>query len=196
VSADRTTFGDAMQPSGDPLFREWLRASAGDARLYDDLAALRIPMAWRSSVGRDRVRAGRQFYVPDQQGTPAFMLALYAVVDDGAFEVADILAFDQWGRWWRRSGVALVLTAAPVPDPWPPARPVAIHRDPLAWLRAGGDGLVVLDPDGIDYLIDFPALAAADLQLGRRLDRAIRERLRPPLILVPESVAQLQRRAG
>jgi len=69
--------------------------------------------------------------------------------------------------------------------------PVHIHRDPLAWLRAGGVGLVVLADDGFDTLANLPGLTVDYAEHGRK----IRSRLsRPPS--VPRIFVAADRRAA
>ena len=52
--------------------------------------------------------------------------------------------------------------------------PIPVFRNPLSWLRSGGGGIVVLDWDWVpDLLLGFD-LIAEDLELGNRLEAALR----------------------
>ncbi len=91
--------------------------------------------------------------------------------------VDDLIAFkpESPGRWWRRRGDVDLLGASNI-SPWR-LSPVTIHETPLSWLRAGANGIVIinwgLDPiarlGGTGYLeTETPALK-------RRLERRIQE---------------------
>ncbi len=77
-------------------------------------------------------------------------------------------------RFWRRRGKALVLGNAYLEIAGQEGEPVPVFSNPLSWLRSGGAGIVVLDWDyARDLLLDHE-LIAEDVELGNRLEAALR----------------------
>ncbi len=90
--------------------------------------------------------------------------------------LVDLVAVDvdQPDRCWRRLGRALILGTAYLEIAGQEGEPVPVFRNPLTWLRSGGAGVVVLDWDWVpDLLLGFD-LIAEDLDLGDRLEDALR----------------------
>ena len=52
--------------------------------------------------------------------------------------------------------------------------PVPVFRNPLTWLRSGGAGIAVLDWDYARDLLLDRELIAEDVELGTRLESALR----------------------
>ena len=85
--------------------------------------------------------------------------------------LVDLVAvdLDHPERYWRRSGEALVLGAAYLEIAGQVLEPVPVSKNPLTWLKAGGDGICILDWDWArDLLLDHE-LIAEDIDLGDRL---------------------------
>ena len=91
-------------------------------------------------------------------------------------ELRDLIAidFDHPDRFWRRRGEALVLGHALLEISRQESEPVKVFRNPLTWLRSGGNGIVVLDWDyAWDLLLDRE-LIAEDVELGTRLEGVLK----------------------
>ena len=98
----------------------------------------------------------------------------------------DLIAVDAGhpDRFWRRRGEALVLGAAYLDIAGQEGEPVPVFRSPMSWLQSGGAGVVVLDWAWVpDLLLGFD-LIAEDVDLGNRLEAALR-----PEIWVMEAAA-------
>ena len=90
--------------------------------------------------------------------------------------IVDLVAVDLGDpdRFWRRRGRSLILGAGYRDIASEEGAPLPVFSNPLAWLRAGGDGVVVLDWDWVwDLLLGFD-LIAEDLELGNRLEAALK----------------------
>ena len=90
--------------------------------------------------------------------------------------LADLVAvdLDDHDRFWRRRGEALVLGLAYLEIAGQEGEPILVFKNPMTWLRSGGDGIVVLDWDWAwDLLLGLDVIAE-DLDLGNRLEAALR----------------------
>ncbi len=137
-------------------------------------------------------REGRFEFAED--GRPAIIIPAYDTIPgnlDANAErhvehLVDLVAvdLDRPERHWRRRGEALVLGAAYLDIAAHEGEPIPVFRNPLTWLRSGGGGVVVLDWDWVsDLLLGFD-LIAEDVDLGNRLEAALR-----PEIWVMEAAA-------
>ncbi len=91
-------------------------------------------------------------------------------------DLRDLVAvdLDHPERLWRRRGRALVLGNAFLEIAGQEGEPVPVFRNPLSWIRSAGAGIVVLDWDyARDLLLDH-WLIAEDLELGDRLEAALK----------------------
>ena len=91
---------------------------------------------------------------------------------------------DHPDHFWRRRGEALILGAAYRDIAAQEDAPLPVYRNPLSWLRSGGAGIVVLDWDWGPSLLLGLDLIAEDVELGNRLDAALK-----PEIWVKETAA-------
>ena len=101
-------------------------------------------------------------------------------------ELRDLVAvdLDHPDRFWRRRGNALILGNAFLEIAGQELAPVPVFRDPVTWLCNGGAGIAVLDWDyARDLLLDHQ-LIAEDIELGDRLQAALK-----PDIWVMETAA-------
>ena len=101
-------------------------------------------------------------------------------------QLVDLIATetDKPSRVWLRRGEALILGSAYLDLAAEVASPLPVFSDPLAWLRAGGAGVVVLDwAWAPDLLLGFE-LVAENLELGERLASAMK-----PDVWIMESAA-------
>ena len=91
--------------------------------------------------------------------------------------IEDLIAFmpDDPSRWWRRCGDADLLGTSNI-TPWR-LSPLTIHETPLSWLRAGVEGICVVDwgLDPIARLGGAGHLEAETWALTHRLERRIQE---------------------
>ncbi len=90
--------------------------------------------------------------------------------------LVDLVAvdLDHPGRLYRRRGEALVLGAAYLEIARQDGEPVPVFKNSMNWLKSGGDGIVVLDWDWARDLLLGLDLAAEDVELGERLDAALK----------------------
>lgn len=87
-------------------------------------------------------------FVPDPEGDPHIItLAAVALPHMGWGEVFDLVAFKSTAPhvWWRRIGQADTLGDDAIEYAACTRKPLVLHETPLAWLRAGAEGAVVLD---------------------------------------------------
>lgn len=148
-----------------PLAREWRCSTLGQdmpAAFRADLRALWDsidPGIWRDLISAGPVLIEGEAYQPHEDGqwcflTPVLRVDLEmwcclvwdcrfdpGVVWDEIAEVVDIVAWHPAtpGRWARRTGLADMLGEVAADEP------VRVHRTPLAWLRAGGEGVCFLE---------------------------------------------------
>ena len=90
--------------------------------------------------------------------------------------LVDLVAVDvdHPDRFWRRRGDALVLGAAFLEIAGQEGEPITVFKTPLSWRGSGGAGVAILDwAWAPDLLLGFDLLAE-DLDLGERLDAALR----------------------
>lgn len=137
---------------------------------------------------------GDGYYQPAPTGEAAFIIPAVPLVapwEDG-FPVEDVADLVAWfprdpRRWWRRSGMAPILNPDAIdPAAWYRA-PLDVRSTPLAWLRASGRGIVLLDPEANLrlWLGDVRTVHADDIDLGEQLERRMREpSWRAPRVLV------------
>ncbi len=90
--------------------------------------------------------------------------------------LVDLVAVDvdHPDRFWRRRGEALVLGVAFLEIAGHEGELVPVFKNPISWLQAAGAGVVVLDWDwALDLLLGHE-LIAEDLDLGERLETALK----------------------
>jgi len=91
------------------------------------------------------------------------------------------------GHWWRRTGALPILNPDAINRAEIMREPLAVHSSPLAWMQAGGNGCVVLDPRANLqlYFGGVQRIAADTVDLGEAIERCLRERPLPmPQIFV------------
>lgn len=119
----------------------------------------------------------------DDGSEPAFILP---VIEGGA--LIDLVAWHpRSGRLatlWRRAGMLIG------PDGLDEEGPVLVHRDPLAWLRAGRRGVVIVhEALARPALLEADALLTEDVEQGVELEAMLRK-VRLPCIMVPAPEAE------
>lgn len=173
-------------------------ASAVTGRHDRALTELGVPAAWLHAGPARYGVASAVFaddhWEPHEDGTPVCVLpdAPLSAVGDVVEPVADLIAFRTAdpGRWWLLTGAAVLLNPTARDRADYVGDPLVIHRAPLDWMRAGGDGVVVLDW-GVFLPLHLGGvpLFAADLPLGERLDRALNRSSAPTPISVLRGAA-------
>lgn len=124
---------------------------------------------------------GSGLYEPDPDGKRALIVPVYENDD-----LVDLVAFHMTTpeQWLSRLGIgwALGLEDGLERYRWGDALPM--HKTPLDWLRAGCDGLCVIDWDAPEVLTlaDFPTLLIGDDALERRTIAALTRPSRLPRI--------------
>lgn len=96
---------------------------------------------------------GKQFFEPtiEPYGIDAVVMP---VMEEGS--VSDIIAWrttapDAW-LWRSGDGWALGIDEIASPSLWDGYREITLHATPLDWLRAGGDGAVILDWSAVSHI--------------------------------------------
>ncbi len=117
-------------------------------------------------------------------GRPALIVPAYDLIPGSidanperhVEELRDLVAvdLDHPDRHWRRRGEAVVLGNAYLEIAGQECEPVPVFSTPLTWLRSGGAGIAILDWDyARDLLLDHE-LIAEDVDLGTRLEAALK----------------------
>ena len=97
----------------------------------------------------------------------------------------DLLAFDPTRPdcWWLRRGQALLLGSIYVDLAIEAGCALPVYANPMSWLRANAEGVVILDWNAAPaLLLDAGEFLAENLELGNRLEVAL-----APTILVMEA---------
>lgn len=123
------------------------RAAFGP-RHADALAAAGVPsQIWSvwGLTGAARISTSRGLFQLDPGGFGAVIVAVRWPDPFIGPHHLDLVAFrlSERSKWWLRRGHAVALGTVP-DDLWPGDPPVRFHRSPLAWLRAGGEGVVLI----------------------------------------------------
>ncbi len=123
-------------------------------------------------LGVTRAATEGREWTPQADGRPVITLPIWS-----GECCLDILALspEDANKWWCRTDIA------PVLDPNEIARcefldePLDIHASPLAWLRAGARGTVILDWRSVSFwLAGVRRFLCFDDMTAERLDRALR----------------------
>ncbi len=105
-------------------------------------------------LGVERIAYAGRLYTPSPAGFPAVILAIwspappsiYCAIEDP--EILDLITFrtDDPGRWWHRIGEPdLILGEDRYLDATQTGAPLKVFESPVAWLRGGCGGCVILD---------------------------------------------------
>ena len=100
--------------------------------------------------------------------------------------LVDLVAVDadRPDQFWCRRREALILGNAYLEIARQEGEPITVFKNPISWLKAGGEGVVVLDWDwAFDLLLGLD-LIAEDIDLGNRLEAAL-----APAVWVMEAAA-------
>lgn len=126
----------------------------------------------------------------DPDGTDAAFFEVVEV-EDGEMVVTDLVAFDVVDpttfSTFEGHGVLLGADQIENPSSFLGTRPLLVHRTPMAWLRAGCRGVVVLDERraGARLAGALGSLLAEDLDHARKLHRLLGRAFPTSRIRVP-----------
>lgn len=152
-----------------------------------------------------RIHVDGQFWQPDPHGTGALVMPVWmggevpSIYTDGPTgTLADIIAWttdkpDQW--YFRRGEHGLVLGDDNLGRADLFREPIRLHRTPLDWMRAAGDGACLLDhsPGVLERLRAVGEIIADDLDHGLEIER----RLQQPAPTVPKiSIVDIEMEAA
>ena len=149
-------------------------------------------------AGVARILIERALYQPVDGGSICF-IAPVRVADPNSPEASDPNEVIRWGElvdlvafpldrpenWVLRTGAAVWLGAIGPQYLEPP--PVLVHRTPLEWLQAGGNGLVPLCRDARDLrslLLPCRSIAVTDPLFGKRIKHSLERPLPIPPIFI------------
>lgn len=166
---------------------------------YDWLVEQGVPRAflYRGScqVGVAEIETGAGgLYQPYGGGDLAFIMPARPIPapwdadfpDDDPGDLVAWLPSSPW-RWWSRCGMAPLLNPRAIDVAHYRALPLACWSMPLRWLRAGGDGVVILQCDS-DLRLWFGSgltVHADTLELGEEIERRLRQPPALARVLVP-----------
>lgn len=141
----------------------------------DRMVALGIPrdLCGELALGVARIELHGRYWEPADHGLTCITLPLWA--GDDAIDVLALDVSDE-RKWWRRADLAPVIDELEIRRAVHFDEPLVIHRTPLAWLRSGGVGTVVLDWDATlgFWLAGCRRFLCHDPSTGARLDKALR----------------------
>lgn len=141
-----------------------------------------------AQVAKVRARIDHHLFVPDDDGLPMVVGPVFGHPAFEGGEVVDLVAWEVTGpgRWYLRAGLADALGewhAMAGADPVD----VRVHRRPIDWLRADGDGLCLLSDDAVTnaaILTALPGIIAEDMTHRDELARLLRMPYRLPTVRV------------
>jgi hypothetical protein len=104
------------------------------------------------------------------EGRDAFVLPV-----EGATGITDLIAFDpETGLLATWLGRAFAINEASIWAPNLDRDPLPVWRDPIGWLKAKRQGIVLLKPEqAYSYLDHLPGVIAEDVQHGEELERLL-----------------------
>lgn len=177
-------------------------AAAAEAEHFDALVARGVPRSWLwrgpMRFGVEEIAGGDDgLYQPMPGGELAVIvpaLPLAAPWEDD-FPVEDLGDLVAWlprdsSRWWRRCGLMPILNPAALERAAWFREPLSVWSTPLRWLRASGNGIVLLDGTANLrlWLGDVDTIHADTYELGDDIDHRLRlPRVPRPEILVPRA---------
>ena len=138
------------------LTQEWLalpNIGRGDRRLLEQQGVTREAVHRAGGLAVARISAVGRLWVPELNGTPAFVLPAWAGPAPSIYQAVahplliDLIAWRPGGlaRWWYRQGdVDVVLGADHLDLAHVEGWPITFEQTPLDWLRANCRGACLL----------------------------------------------------
>lgn len=170
-----------------PAWFGFLRANDLDPRALE-------PFAGTIGVAPCRFTPPPRRFRFDPDGALAAFFEVLAI-EDGEMIAADLIAFDVAHPtiFGTLEGCGLVLGADQIENPasYLGGRPLLVHRTPLSWLRAGCQGIVVLDERraGARLAGALGNLAGEDEEHARQIARITAGMFSPRRIVFPRASA-------
>jgi hypothetical protein len=111
-----------------------------------------------------------EHHTDTDEGRDAFILPV-----EGPIGINDLIAFGpEIGLLATWLGRALAINEASIWAPNLDRDPLPVWRDPIGWLKAKRQGIVLLKPEqAYSYLDHLPGVIAEDLQHGEELERLL-----------------------
>ena len=177
-----------LRPKINPLLLELVEAHR-KARREDiavQLDACGLHQHGGPIVGVEYVASDDRHWSPEPTGKPAIIVPYF---EDG--RLLDLVAVGLRSRACRtRAGVCTVLGGEWLDHAREHDTAARIYPDPLAWLLNGRRGAVIVDWRSARYaLADVPALDCADQALANRIDKAMRQPVQMPRLIVGQAPA-------
>ena len=157
-----------QRPSGTAAFARFRELGIPNSAIFGDRALVRVARIVTHSDG---------FFDFHDEGEPAIIVPEGEPEVPGWAEIDDLVAFKPTdpGNWWLRRGAVDLLGAYNI-RPWKLA-PTRIFESPLSWLKAGGNGVCILNwalnPGSV--LLGAGHLQVESLALKTRLESRIKE---------------------
>jgi hypothetical protein len=128
-----------------------------------------------------------EHHTDTDEGRDAFILPI-----EGPTGINDLIAFDpETGLLATWLGRAFAINEASIWEPNLDGDPLPVWRDPIGWLKANRQGIVLLKPEqAYSYLDHLPGVIAEDVQHGEELERL----LWTPRRVVPVSLRDTEAR--
>jgi hypothetical protein len=111
-----------------------------------------------------------EHHTDTDEGRDAFILPI-----EGPTGINDLIAFDpETGLLATWLGRAFAINEASIWEPNLDGDPLPVWRDPIGWLKANRQGIVLLKPEqAYSYLDHLPGVIAEDVQHGEELERLL-----------------------
>ncbi len=175
------------------LFAEFAEAAARtEPRHFDWLIARGVPRQFldsgpmRFGVSPVMTASDGTFQIIDHGPRAIIMPAI--PLYDGGDDVGDLVCWfpREPNRWWLRTGLVPVLNPLWIDRATIFKEPLSVWSSPLAWLRAAGAGVVVIDPSErlTFWFGDVSELIADSAELARDVERRMKVPLRLPRVSV------------
>jgi hypothetical protein len=166
------------------LAEEFTAATAAVKRAdFDHLVAQGVPYTWLWAGPMRFGITSAGTYGPMPDGQRAFIVPAIPISNDSVDnDVGDLIAWfpDTPSRWWCRYGATPFLNFEAIERAVHYHEPLRLKSTPLSWLRASGEGAVILD-DSAHLPLWFGGVSKIvfeDLALARRVKSRMRKQER------------------
>jgi hypothetical protein len=166
-------------------------ADAMDQSGLDRLKALGVTgagLARAGLLGIARIETDGQYWQPEESGRPALIIP--TGMDNHFTSIVDMIALQTSAPdiWWTRTGVAPLLGYGNLAESMYFGTQLAIHANPLEWLRSDCDGICLLDWNRYlpTWLSGIISIYCPDPAIGERLEARLEPNIFLPEIRVGE----------
>jgi hypothetical protein len=182
------------------LAEEFTAATAAAQRAdFDHLVAEGVPYTWLWAgpmrFGVTNIITSGNTYEPMPDGKRAYVVPAIPLSNDSADDdVGDLVAWlpGNPAKWWCRSGALPFFNVEAVERAAHFREPLRLKSTPLSWLRASGNGAVIVDDSAHlpFWLGGVSKIVFEDLALARRVKGRMRRQERQlPAFFVEERAA-------